>query len=299
VPSLRRVAVVLAAALVAAPAPGAQAQAGAQEVVVAVVDTGVDLDHPDLRDALWRNPREVPGNGVDDDRDGFVDDVHGADIAGRDGDPRDDQSHGTRVAGLIAARGAVPGVAPGAKLMAVKVLDARGRGGADDVARGVRYAVRHGARIINLSLTTPARYAPLRRAIGAAQRAGVLVVAAAGNTGRRPEYPVAYGAPNVVGVAAIEPDGTLLPTSARGRRVELAALGRDVLSTVPGGGHATGTGTSMAAPLVAGRAALAAARRPRARWPELRAVLRGVARPAAIPTRWGMLGIADWLLSRR
>ena len=131
--------------------------------VVAVIDTGADLEHPDLRDELWRNPGEIPGNGIDDDGDGFVDDVNGADLVNRDGDPSDDNGHGTHVAGIVAARGdnriGVTGVAQRARIMVLKALGADAVGDALTMAEAVRYAVAHGAKVINMSVSgraTPA-----------------------------------------------------------------------------------------------------------------------------------------------
>ena len=129
--------------------------------VVAVIDTGADLTHPDLRDNLWRNPREIPGNGIDDDGNGFVDDVNGADFVNRDGDPSDDNGHGTHVAGILAARGGnrvgVTGVAQRARLMVLKALGADAVGSAETMAEAVRYAVANGAKVINMSVSGPGR----------------------------------------------------------------------------------------------------------------------------------------------
>ena len=140
-------------------AASAWTQVTGGDVTVAVVDTGVDLRHRDLAPNLWTNPGEVPGNGIDDDGDGIVDDVHGADFVNGDGDPSDDNGHGTHVAGIVAARGnngvGVAGLAWRARIMAVKVLGADASGDMAAVAAGVRYAVAHGARVINLSLTGP------------------------------------------------------------------------------------------------------------------------------------------------
>src|SRR5215218_2837407 len=153
------------------------------DVTVAVVDTGVDLSHRDLAPNVWTNPGEVPGNGIDDDADGLVDDVHGADFVNHDGDPSDDNGHGTHVAGIVAARGnngvGVAGLAWRARIMAVKVLGADASGDMATVADGVRYAVGHGARVINLSLTGPSPGPGLESAVAEAAAANVLVVAAA------------------------------------------------------------------------------------------------------------------------
>ena len=206
------------------------------DVTVAVVDTGVDLAHRDLAPNLWTNPGEVPGNGVDDDGDGFVDDVHGADFVNRDGDPTDDNGHGTHVAGIVAARGnngvGVAGLAWRARIMAVKVLGADASGDMAAVAEGVRYAVAHGARVINLSLTGPSPGADLAAAVAAAAAANVLVVAAAGNThvddDGSPTYPAALDAPNLVAVTSSDQRGRLARVGqlrARHRRPRRARRG--------------------------------------------------------------------------
>ncbi|MCW3039519.1 MAG: family serine peptidase, partial [Solirubrobacterales bacterium] len=240
------------------------------DVVVAVLDSGVDQRHPDLAPNLWTNPGEVPGNGVDDDHDGSVDDVHGIDLVNGDGDPQDDNGHGTHVAGIIGAVGGngigSSGVAWRVRLMAVKVLDANAGGDTGTVARGIDWAVRHGARVINLSLAGPGRSADLEHSIVGAQQAGVLVVVAAGNDhndlGLLPAYPASFPEPNVLGVAATRPDALLSVVSSFGAGVDLAAPGESILSTALGGGYELRTGTSMAAPMVAGAAALVLAANP-------------------------------------
>jgi subtilisin family serine protease len=269
------------------------------DVVVAVVDSGIDLGHPDLRDNLWTNPGEIPANGVDDDRDGIVDDVHGADLVNGDGTPTDDNGHGTHVAGIIGARGGngigTAGVAWRVRLMAVKVLDARAAGAAETVADGVDYAVAHGARIVNLSLAGPGRSADLERAISAARDRGVLVVCAAGNDhrdlGLLPSYPASLPQDNVLGVAATAPGGVLAAISSFGAGVDLAAPGQEIISTAADGGYEMRTGTSMAAPMVAGAAALVAGVLPGAGARELAAALVGTATPSALPIGAGRLNV--------
>src|SRR3982751_10863 len=136
-------------------APEAWTQTKGKDVVVAVLDTGVQLDHPDLAGAIWTNPGEVAGNGRDDDSNGFVDDVHGANMFDSSANIDDDNGHGTHVAGIIAARQnngiGVSGIAPEATIMPVKVLDAGMAGTTETLARGIRYAVDKGAKILNVS----------------------------------------------------------------------------------------------------------------------------------------------------
>ena len=244
-------------------------------VVVAVIDTGTRADHPDLAPNLWVNPGEIEGNGIDDDGDGYVDDVHGVNLTteGAPQDISDRNGHGTLVAGVLAAaadgRGIV-GVAYRARLMTVKVLDAAATGTTTAVAEGIRYAVQHGARIINVSLGSDELDAGVRSAVEEAGAAQVLVVCSAGNMHRdvdaQPSYPVSLPEPNVLGVGAtVAADGgrTLASFSNWGPvAVPVAAPGDRILTTSRDGRYAYGWGTSLAAPHVAGVAALVASSRP-------------------------------------
>jgi subtilisin family serine protease len=258
--------------------------------LVAVLDTGADLGHPDLQGAFWTNPAEIAGNGVDDDRDGYVDDIHGADIVNDDGDPSDDEGHGTHVAGLIAARAGNEiggaGLAPDARLMIVKVLDGHRSGTAGGLADGIRFAVAHGARIINTSVNGDGQSKALVEAIRAAGAAGAVVVASAGNDGRNidvnPSYPASYGDPAIISVGSIGEDGALSSFSNRGPvAVDIAAPGEDVLSTASDDGYELRSGTSMAAPLVAATLALLQSVRPDLDGSGLKAALLAGARPSA------------------
>jgi subtilisin family serine protease len=279
--------------------PGAWQLSQGAGVTVAVVDSGLRLDHPDLAPNVWTNFGDIPGNGIDDDHNGFVDDVHGVDlttVAPRQ-DLTDGNGHGTHVAGIIAAaangRGVV-GVAPRAKIMTVKVLDAQGRGTTGAVADGVRYAVANGARVINLSLKSEAPDPRVDEAIAAARTAGALVVVAAGNDGqdidRTPSYPASVPAPNLLAVAATTP--------AQGRgladfsnygvlSVQLAAPGQEILSTSHDGGYVIESGTSMAAPMTSGVAALMASANPRIGGVELRSLLLQSAARSQLPVAAG------------
>jgi len=235
-------------------------------VQVAVIDTGIDLGHPDLSANIWRNRTEVFGTpGVDDDGNGYTDDYHGYDFARRDNNPEDDNNHGTHVAGIIGADGANNIGTAGAaglnvELMALKALDGSGGGSIATIAEAVYYAVDNGADIINLSLGTSGFSHSLYNAIAYAASRDVLVVAAAGNAGdnsdRYPFYPAAFSLDNIVSVAATTPDNRLASFSNYGdRHVDLGAPGTNILSTLPGGGYGSLSGTSMAAPLVTGVAA--------------------------------------------
>jgi subtilisin family serine protease len=265
--------------------PGAWRLSQGAGVTVAVLDSGTKLDHPDLAPNAWTNFDEVPGNGADDDHNGIVDDVHGVDLTttAPQQDLSDGNGHGTHVAGIMAAaangRGVV-GVAPKAKIMTVRVLDANGAGLTGAVADGIRYAAANGARIINLSLQSSIPDARVHAAVAAAGAANALIVVAAGNDGRdidsQPAFPAAIPAPNLIGVAATtRDDGRHIASYSNFGRltVQLAAPGDDILSTFKDGGYASSSGTSMAAPMVAGVAALMASANPRLSAAELRALL--------------------------
>jgi subtilisin family serine protease len=261
---------------IAAPQGWDVARGGA--VTVAVVDSGVDLRHPDLRANLWRNPGEIPGNGIDDDGNGIVDDVHGADFVDGDGEPQDRHGHGTHVAGVLGARGGngigLAGVAWRVRLMAVRVLDADNAGSTETVARGIDYAVAGGARVVNVSVNSDVDDPALDAALSRAERAGVLVVASAGNLGRDlgrvPSFPVCSPHANVLGVGTAASFANF-----GGGCVDVQAPGVGVVGTRLGGGYERRDGTSAAAPQVAGAAAVLLARNPRLTVGELTGALRG------------------------
>jgi subtilisin family serine protease len=247
-------------------------------VVVAVIDSGIDASHPDLGGKIWVNRGEVAGNQRDDDGNGFVDDVSGWDFVSGDNLPTDTNGHGTHVAGAIAANGAMTGVAPGATLMPVRVLDGNIHGSNGDIAAGIRYATNNGADIINLSLggsESPTVFAALEYALAH----DVLVVAAAGN-GRAaaPTYPAAYSAQldNVLSVGAFRSSGDIANfTSAVGDSgaVQVDAPGANIRSTFVTAPYGYQSGTSMAAPHASGIAALALSANPNLTAPQLRSVI--------------------------
>jgi subtilisin family serine protease len=279
--------------------PGAWQLTQGQGVTVAIVDTGARLDHTDLAPNVWTNFDEIPDNRVDDDRNGYVDDVHGVDLSSKNPgqDLHDGHGHGTHVAGIVGAaangRGVV-GVAPRAKLMIVKVLDDNGAGTSGSIAEAIRYAAANGARVINCSLGGDAPDPRLTAAVQAAGEANALVVAAAGNDGRdidtRPIYPAAIPASNLLAVASTDPDSgrAISQFSNFGRlTVQVAAPGAQILSSVKDGGWGLMSGTSMAAPVVTGVAALAASVNPRIAAVDLRAVLMQNATRSRLPVAAG------------
>lgn len=240
---------------------------GSDDVIVAVIDSGIRYTHRDLADNMWRNPGEIAGNGFDDDGNGYVDDVFGIDAITGSGDPSDNDGHGTHVSGTIGAvaNGGGPhvGVAWNVRLMALKFLGPEGTGTTSDALKCVEYAVEHGAAIINASWGGDQYVRSMEDAILYAGEAGVLFVAAAGNRGLDLEladsYPVKYRAENIIGVASHDDVGSLSLFSNRGRNfVDLAAPGESIFSTTNTGDdhYLKASGTSMAAPHVSGVAAL-------------------------------------------
>ncbi|HET9416515.1 MAG TPA: cell wall-binding repeat-containing protein [Candidatus Limnocylindria bacterium] len=243
---------------------------GRTDLVVAVIDDGVDITHPDLAARIWSNPGEIAANGLDDDGNGFVDDVNGWDFCNDDASVRDSGDfHGTHVAGSIAASGnaaGIAGVAPNVKIMPVKFLDEDQPECGEDfnAVAAIEYAVAEGADIINASWGGSDFSASLRAAIAAAPQ--VLVVAAAGNSNSNndtvPVYPASYDLGNILSVAAIHNEGHLSGATNFGpTSVDLSAPGEDILSTLPGNTYGLLSGTSMAAANTTGVAALAASAR--------------------------------------
>ncbi|MFB2834795.1 S8 family peptidase [Floridanema evergladense] len=241
-----------------------------QGIVVAVIDSGVDYFHPDLDNNIWVNTREIAGNGIDDDRNGFIDDVRGWNFFSSNNQPLDLDGHGTSVAGIIAAENnniGITGVAFNAKIMPIKVLERLPKndlpsGTDDDVANGILYAIRNGANVINLSLGTLSQSQTVRTA-GAIKEAfekGVVVVSAAGNdSSLTPIYPARYATHFGIAGGAVDRNKVIPAFSNDAGFTPIdyvVAPGVDVYSTSDFNEYETKTGTSMAAPYVAGTAAL-------------------------------------------
>ncbi len=235
-------------------------------IVVAVVDTGVDYYHPDLDSNIWQNPGEIAENGIDDDRNGFIDDIRGWDFLYNDNYPMDLDlyGHGTHIAGSIAAERndfGITGVAYNAKIMPVRVLNTFGEGELDNVAAGIRYAADNGANVINLSIGNEFYPSNLvNAAIEYANNKGSVVVIAAGNSGfSQPDYPARNADRWGIAAGSIDINGRMANTSNRAGSTPLdylVAPGVDIYSTTPYNNYESETGTSMAAPHVAGVAAL-------------------------------------------
>jgi hypothetical protein len=252
---------------------GWDVRTSAGSIVVAVIDTGVRYTHQDLAANMWVNSGEARGNGVDDDGNGVVDDVYGFDAYNNDGDPMDDQSHGTHCAGTIGGVGnngiGITGVAWGVKVMACKFLSNTGSGTDSDAIRCIDYARSKGAKVLSNSWGGGGANSSLLAAIERCRAAGVLFVAAAGNESNNNDswasYPASYTTDNIISVAATTRTDALASFSNYGATsVDLGAPGDGIYSTVSGSNsaYATYSGTSMATPHVAGALAMIAAQYP-------------------------------------
>lgn len=240
---------------------------GKREVVVAIIDTGIDTTHEDLSSAIWVNADEIPDNGIDDDGNGYIDDVNGWNFYSGNNQvyTGSEDSHGTHGAGTIAASAnngvGIAGLVPGdqVKIMPVKALGGtEGSGTTASLVQAIRYAEANGAVICNLSLGSTENDRALYQAMASSNM--LFVVAAsndASNTDATPVYPAAYDLDNILSVANLSYDGRLHSTSNYGATsVDLAAPGTSILSTTPGNGYSYMTGTSMAAPMVTAAAAM-------------------------------------------
>ena len=242
---------------------------GSHEIIVAVPDTGVFLKHVDLKKRLWRNPGEIAGNKIDDDANGFVDDIHGWNFVDNNNDLHDTHprlGHGTSIAGIIAAevgngRG-ISGISPHAKIMVLKTCDSVGDCATSAHARAVQYAVKNGARIINASWGHHSLQPAMKHVINWAFKHGVLLITGSGNDGKDLDgtstfYPTSFRSDSMLSVASINHSSRLNSFSNTGQTsVHLAAPGYRVLSTTSDGGWEERIGTSFAAPMVSGVGAM-------------------------------------------
>lgn len=278
-------------------------QTGSNDVLIAVIDTGVDYNHVDLANNMWVNPGEIPDNGVDDDVNGFIDDVRGWDFYNNDNDPFDDHGHGTHVSGTIGAVGnsgvGVVGVNWNVKIIPIKFLSSGGSGTTAGATDAIRYATKMGVYVTSNSWGGGGYSQALKDAIVEANYAGILFVAAAGNSNSdndaTPHYPSSYDVPNVVAVAATDHNDQRASFSNYGATsVDLGAPGVDVFSTVPTGscslcdpsGYKYLSGTSMATPHVSGVVGLIKAQFPALTSDDIKSRLLGTVDP--IPSLVGI-----------
>lgn len=239
---------------------------GSSDVIIAVIDTGVDYNHPDLSPNMWHNPGETAGNGIDDDNNGYVDDIYGMDGCNNDANPMDDHYHGTHCAGTIGAKGndgyGVVGVCWNVKIMALKFLNASGSGSTSDAVECMNYMIdqkQRGRNIVAASNSWGGSGADqsLADAINTAGNLGILFIAAAGNNSSNndatPYYPACYNSNFIIAVAATDHNDNLASFSNWGAStVELSAPGVNVMSDKPGSAFQALSGTSMATPHVSG-----------------------------------------------
>lgn len=244
---------------------------GDKTMKVAVIDTGVDYNHQDLAAHMWTNEAEANGvAGVDDDGNGFVDDVHGYDFANKDGDPMDGHGHGTHCAGNIGAihdRAGTRGMMNDVQIVAIKFLTDKGSGSSEDAIKAIDYAIKAGVTIMSNSWGGGDKSQALKDAIVAANKAGIVFVAAAGNDGANNDtaksYPANYDVDNVISIGAMAGSGKAASFSNYGKKkVSAFAPGVGILSTIPGNRYGKMSGTSMATPIAAGAIGLLMAENP-------------------------------------
>lgn len=239
-----------------------------QVIVVAVIDDGIDLQQADLVNNIWTNPNEIAGNGIDDDNNGYIDDVHGWDFADDDNSPQADDFHGTHVSGIIAAETdnglGVAGFSlhNKIKILPLKVFgDGSNYANTSDIIEAINYASQMGARVMNMSLGSLGYSWTYDQTVQQATRRGALIVAAAGNDNSAAvNYPAGF--PDALSVASVNQQGDKSSFSNFGRTVDIQAPGDQILSTIPGDLVAEASGTSMATPMVAGLAGLILTQRP-------------------------------------
>lgn len=258
-------------------------------IIVAVLDSGVQWSHPDLDGNIWSNTDEIAGNGIDDDNNGYIDDVRGWDFFDNDNNPDDPDGHGTHCAGTIGAEGnngiGVAGVAWDVQIMPLRFIGPFG-GSTSDAIAALNYAVANGAQISNNSWGGGGFSTAMRDAISNAAAAGHLFVAAAGNsnvnTDSTPFYPSSYTNDNIISVAAIDNRDQRASFSNFGANsVDLGAPGVDIASTYTGSTYVWSSGTSMAAPHVAGAAAILWAQNPTWTYAQVRDRLFATVRPTS------------------
>lgn len=263
-------------------------QTGSRNVIVGVIDTGINYKHPDLQQNMWVNEAEQKGqSGVDDDENGFIDDVYGWNFITNTADPMDDNGHGTHCSGIIGAKGndekGIVGVAWNTRIMALKFLDEHGEGTLENAIRAIDYSIKNGAKVLNNSWGGGEFSEMLKEAIERSNQNGQVFVAAAGNDSSNNDtnesYPASYSVPNIISVAAIDNTGKLANFSNYGKRkVHLGAPGVNILSSVKDD-YKSWSGTSMAAPHVSGAATLLASQYPDMNGVDIKSTILNSAKP--------------------
>ena len=274
---------------------------GSREIVVAVTDTGVDYTHGDIKDNMWTNKKEIAGNGVDDDNNGYVDDIYGYDFNKNDGDPKDETGsqnpgHGTHCAGILGAVGdnnkGISGMSQRVSIMASRFLGADGSGDLMGAVKSIDYATNNGANVISASWgagVSANDAQPITEAISRANDKGVIFVAAASNDGKNNDgyevYPANTPLPNVITVAASsDSDGKPSWSNYGQAKVSLSAPGENIYSTLPGEKYGNLSGTSMATPLVSGLVALMLSHNENLKPTEVKALLQASGSKVSIET---------------
>ncbi|KAF8823024.1 subtilisin SUB7, partial [Cardiosporidium cionae] len=239
-----------------------------EKFIIALIDSGVDYNHPDLRENIWKNEAEICNNGIDDDNNGLIDDCLGWDFVNNNNNPLDDNGHGTASAGILAAESnnglGVAGMCWGCQLMVLKALNHEIKGTVSGFVRAIDYALGKGAKLSSNSYGgRGSEFSALHEAVLRAKQQGMIFVTAAGNyqenndNDKNPVYPASYDLDNIISVAAITRQGRLADFSSYGRNsVDVAAPGERIFSTFTGGGYRFVDGTSFAVPFVTGTAAL-------------------------------------------
>ena len=255
---------------------------GSKNVVVAVIDTGIDINHEDIKSNLWKNPGETgldkngkdkASNGIDDDKNGYVDDVYGWNFVGSTNDLTDNHGHGTHIAGIIGAEAGnqkgISGISPEVSLMIIKYYDPKvtNTDNLKNTINSINYAIKMGAQIINYSGGGTDYSQEEFEAVKKAEKNGILFVAAAGNERSNSDqfhyYPADYKLTNIISVTAMDPSKDVLSTSNFGTEtVDIAAPGQNIISTLPGNSYGFMTGTSQATAFVTGAAVLVKANKP-------------------------------------
>lgn len=228
-----------------------------KKIIVAIIDTGVDMNHPALKDNIWINPKEIPNNGIDDDGNGFIDDVNGWNFVAENNRPFDSHGHGTHIAGIVKS------VAPQVSIMVLKYFDSKSVSDKNlsNTVRAINYAIQNGAQIINYSGGGFGKNPSEEAAIKRAKDKNILFVAAAGNESVDSDkdhfYPADYDLGNIISVASLTQDSSLVGSSNFGvQTVDIAAPGKEIFSTLPGGRYGHMTGTSQATAFVTGALAI-------------------------------------------